>query len=1203
MRTRLWLAGIVVVLGVVISGEVRAAAPANGGGGVGAGTQAAGQENGEGAPARGRGRGARGRRGRVANGEAATQSSPAEPPAEVEMTPTKVSLLDRFVTDDGVVTESNADGLRVRLEQGRDGKLLMPENVRTPMTITARMETDGKNIELSFGNGLVAFDVDDRSKDLHHHDPKNGRDVGVAGKGDIPANTWATIKWTISETESTVEVDGVQRASFSGDYKGISARPGIEVAGGSPVTVAAFDVATSAPAAASAAAGPFKLIEAKWGADTRWRDVLPVVSALVKDNRLEMVAGSDVLGDPASGAVKQLMITYEENGQRKTQYFDEKGQVSIGDPRPEWKDRIAAGQKSDAKALVVLSAKVGRKDFSRDVTDLCAGLASGDSLTLPVSGDALQISDPESTVLDLTYFDTQEEHLRVNNGQTLQIGRKTTSFVKPGEGAKNVEKTVATLRVKNPQGLLVLDARWGKDRSWQDETALCQGVVSGDSLTVPVAAETFNQADSSWTQLRVVYFDGKNLLRASAKDGETLQVGSQVTSFLRVGKGLENAQQTIAAMRASHPQGLLVLDARVGKDRDWKDVTDLCQGVVWGDSLTVPVQKEAFSGQGGGDWTTLKVTYSDGKSVETASAQDGKTLQIGGAVTSFVRRGSEKDGLISVEKEVAAHKEKAGDGLFLLDAQFGATRDWADVRAKLEAMVSGDRLSVKVGDQGWPDPAPGQDKQVVVLYWDGSKTQSVTVKQNDRVEISGTGGTALAKLSPLPGFAAEGQRFTHAFGVAGNYALKEGPAGAVLSSAGEVSWTPNAKQVGVQEFRFEVTVGGRTYSQKQSCEVVSAAVAASVGGDLAKLQALMELNLTGGGHDYEVNGDMGGALLLEGSKLAVLGADGISVTKRLDLKKPYVRIAERPKYYEAIRVDPVAMDLLDKSTGNVEKTIKLDYRKFHDLALAPGGVTSYVTVEFAPTVPSDRIVIVNEATGEVREPKDLLGSYVKIDRSGKHMWAGLSDIYQNGTDFYVNPGFNIVGMPTYGNIDFLIRYDLTPDGPAIAEHLEEVGANGGQIRISPDGKRVSYLSFTGFPEASKNMAAWDGMDLEKKPVIYDIKDKTGGKGTKDVEYHSILPLVVMAKEDGVMVFDRESGDEITGQRLKISSGALAGVIVNDAYFSPDGLNVILDCTKDERTFLYKAPLILSDAERAEIKMGLPAVAHEPAPAGPSKINL
>jgi hypothetical protein len=143
----------------------------------------------------------------------------------------------------------------LRAKPKQDGKVQTTATFKTPLIITAEMKTDSKNIRLCYGEkGLLIFNWELNGNELRHHDPRSGAIAGVAGQGAVPKNTWVTIRWTIDQQQSRVEVDGVERAKFAGDYSGLSGTVGVHVIGGTVIGVKSLKVAAVKPADAPPAA-------------------------------------------------------------------------------------------------------------------------------------------------------------------------------------------------------------------------------------------------------------------------------------------------------------------------------------------------------------------------------------------------------------------------------------------------------------------------------------------------------------------------------------------------------------------------------------------------------------------------------------------------------------------------------------------------------------------------------------------------------------------------------------------------------------------------------------------------------------------------------------------------------------------------------------------------------------------------------------
>jgi hypothetical protein len=333
-------------------------------------------------------------------------------------------------------------------------------------------------------------------------------------------------------------------------------------------------------------------------------------------------------------------------------------------------------------------------------------------------------------------------------------------------------------------------------------------------------------------------------------------------------------------------------------------------------------------------------------------------------------------------------------------------------------------------------------------------------------------------------------------------------------------------------------------------------------------------------------------LVLQKSRLTRVAADGITAHEHWDLDTEYSQIYERPDYFVALAKSPGSIDLLDLKTSKRIKRIKLPFPQISEMACLPGKPLSYVTVAVAADHgPRSCIIVVNESTGDAHQPDNAVGTFLAVNASGTRLYSGYKDIYQKGVELFMNPDGNIWDTPQYGAIDILMEYDLSdPTAPKLLVLRDSVGKNGSGIRVSTDGKRVSYLSFTGYPDFSKCVPAWDPNDLGKVPVTYDCKDK--GDNRK-MNYHPSLPLVIVPGNHGPLFFDRESGDP-SPDRVQLPEALFNGQTLADVYFSPDGLNAILKCQRGSNYFLYKVPLKLSPQEETIVHRGPPSDGGDPA---------
>jgi hypothetical protein len=113
-------------------------------------------------------------------------------------------------------------------------------------------------------------------------------------------------------------------------------------------------------------------------------------------------------------------------------------------------------------------------------------------------------------------------------------------------------------------------------------------------------------------------------------------------------------------------------------------------------------------------------------------------------------------------------------------------------------------------------------------------------------------------------------------------------------------------------------------------------------------------------------------------------------------------------------------------------------------------------------------------------------------------------------------------VPDYGTFDALMAPDITRDKPALRRLKEEPGGNGGVLVLSPDGKRLTYLSYTGYPVSSGEIPAWSAASFDKRPIGYSTKDHQAS--TNWIAYHPVLNIAAVPAKGGAVCYDRETGE-------------------------------------------------------------------------------
>lgn len=434
------------------------------------------------------------------------------------------------------------------------------------------------------------------------------------------------------------------------------------------------------------------------------------------------------------------------------------------------------------------------------------------------------------------------------------------------------------------------------------------------------------------------------------------------------------------------------------------------------------------------------------------------------------------------------------------------------------------------------------------------------------------------------------------------YKLNSGPDGLKVSTDGKIEWNVKNRPLGGLvhvsvlaqspgnadfEHGFDVVV------KRKLDEVVSEPVDPGKGrwyreGTNAGYVAIDELRLELPRKPTAITQGLDGKmLLLSGDELSILSKDGWTVEKTARLDKEYLKICERENYYVAITKRPSEICLIDKTSLKVTKSLKLPFRHAIDLVLHPKEQLSYVSGDRSGDVPQFKFLIFDERSGEGYEDESWIGNYLAIDRSGQHLFTALYDIYEKGSRLLVNPN-RIDVVPDYGSINWLVKFRVDRKGhPELVQVLDKAGGNCTGIRLSPDGKRVTYLSHVGFPMGSRNTPAWNTDNIKTVPMMYETK---GIATPKLIEYHPTLPLVVSPGKGSLTFYESESAS-IEKDRLTVAASEFQDLEFSQMHFSPDGESLVVVTAINGISYIYKLGLKLSAPEKQRNELGLKSIAE------------
>ncbi|HBE69898.1 MAG TPA: hypothetical protein DDW52_17260 [Planctomycetaceae bacterium] len=374
------------------------------------------------------------------------------------------------------------------------------------------------------------------------------------------------------------------------------------------------------------------------------------------------------------------------------------------------------------------------------------------------------------------------------------------------------------------------------------------------------------------------------------------------------------------------------------------------------------------------------------------------------------------------------------------------------------------------------------------------------------------------------------------------------PKGAKLQPNGKIVWQTDEKSIGDHSFKVRVE---HPDGQRSFVRFVVKVLDVEVARELAQFgEAGRGLELDGDLQSITYDFKAKRHLVLHGDMLTAIGRDG---TKVLGKRKPpstYSLLRERKAYWVASLAHQPTLVYAHRTTLEPIRKISLHslslpVRKIVDIALHPNLPIIYAAVECIDQTPRYVILVVDEAEGEVQR-NVLLGNWIKIAPDGVRAYTGYHDLYRTGTDFMIDPNWNILDVPTYGSIDMLMQWQLDGMRAEVVRAVTNPGEGGSGLLLSHDGRRVTFESYGGSPGKKDTLASFNS------GLTRAVNFKTDRLGkTLALAYHPFLPIVATLQGDEPKLMNRETAEEIedallvTGEMPNLENAIRM-------FFSPDG---------------------------------------------------
>ena len=163
--------------------------------------------------------------------------------------------------------------------------------------------------------------------------------------------------------------------------------------------------------------GPLTITQATYGAGTRTVDVTSLLQSRVQRDQLDFEVPGTLLGDPAPGLLKELVVSYQWNGQTREARVRDGERLRLPIDQVTTAVPVATG-------LKIVSAQYGSGTHVTDVTALLGARIASDRLVVLVENNNLG-GDPSrgaDKVLNVVYeWNSQRYNASAKEGQTLRL--------------------------------------------------------------------------------------------------------------------------------------------------------------------------------------------------------------------------------------------------------------------------------------------------------------------------------------------------------------------------------------------------------------------------------------------------------------------------------------------------------------------------------------------------------------------------------------------------------------------------------------------------------------------------------------------------------------------------------------------------------------------------------------------------------------
>ncbi len=363
---------------------------------------------------------------------------------------------------------------------------------------------------------------------------------------------------------------------------------------------------------------------------------------------------------------------------------------------------LAVGLSAQSGRWRLVRAEYGAGNAWMDVTVRVRSLINAGTLNIRADNATLG-GDPA-----VGAHKTLRLRVRDDAGHDKMLTFREKEIVELSLSAGEQERDPDRGRDRDRGRLRITRASYGSGGRALDVTDLLNSRIERDHLSLPVNNDTIGGDPAYETR--------KTLTVWYSYDGSHLQTSVDEGGILNLPRGDESSGGEFSRTERS----LQILRADYGADNRFADVTALLSSRIRDGQLSLPVNNDTMGGDPADEHhKTLTVWY----------------LENGRPARVVV----DERGYLSLPAE----RDEFSGNLRIMRAQYGADFRYVDVTDRLNGLIQGDQLRLRVNnDSMGGDPATDRHKQLIVVYIFNGQQFRTRVNEKDVLSLPGVNDRA-----------------------------------------------------------------------------------------------------------------------------------------------------------------------------------------------------------------------------------------------------------------------------------------------------------------------------------------------------------------------------------------------------------------------------------------------------------------------------